>query len=93
MSAQRQPHIRHVPLRTCVICREKSDKRSLTRVVRTEQGLQIDPSGKLNGRGAYLCDQMTCWERAVQTDVLSKALRTTLTVQDREYLRRARPES
>jgi predicted RNA-binding protein YlxR (DUF448 family) len=64
----------------------------LTRLVRTPaDGVQIDPSGKRNGRGAYVCDQPTCWDRALTTDVLDKALRTTLTEADRERLRAARP--
>ncbi len=81
---------KQVPLRTCVVCRDKAGKRQLTRVVRTEQGLQIDPGGKMNGRGAYLCDRDSCWETAVKTDLLAKALRMPLTEADRERLRRAR---
>jgi len=81
---------KHVPVRTCVVCRDKAGKRDLMRVVRTEQGLQVDPSGKMNGRGAYLCDRESCWETAVKTDILAKALRMPLTEEDRERLRRAR---
>ena len=84
------PTRKHVPVRMCVVCRDKAGKRTLTRVVRTEQGLQVDSSGKLNGRGAYLCDRETCWETAVKTDLLAKALRMPLTEEDRERLRRAR---
>ena len=87
MNAERQQPIKHVPLRTCVVCHEKTNKRRLVRVVRTESGIQIDPTGKLNGRGAYLCDRENCWERAVTSDILSKALRTTLTTEDRDRLR------
>lgn len=81
---------KHVPTRTCVVCRNKAGKRTLVRVVRTEQGLQVDPSGKLNGRGAYLCERESCWDTAVKTDLLGKALRMTLTEADRERLRQAR---
>jgi predicted RNA-binding protein YlxR (DUF448 family) len=84
------PTRKHVPVRMCVVCRDKAGKRTLTRVVRTEQGLQVDSSGKLNGRGAYLCDREACWETAVKTDLLAKALRMPLTEEDRERLRRAR---
>jgi predicted RNA-binding protein YlxR (DUF448 family) len=89
---ERQGHIRHVPMRTCVVCRDKTNKRTLVRLVRTESGVQIDPSGKLNGRGAYLCDRASCWERAVNSDILSKALRTSLTAEDRERLQQAKPK-
>ncbi|MEP7290460.1 MAG: YlxR family protein [Chloroflexota bacterium] len=74
----------------CAVCRDKAGKRTLTRVVRTEAGLQVDPSGKMNGRGAYLCERESCWETAVKTDLLAKALRMPLTETDRERLRRAR---
>lgn len=89
--ARKQSSVRrkHVPQRTCVVCRETRDKRSLTRLVQTPEGVMIDPTGKLNGRGAYLCENPTCWERAVQTDVLDRALRITLTEADRARLRAA----
>jgi predicted RNA-binding protein YlxR (DUF448 family) len=84
---------RHTPQRTCAVCRTTADKRSLTRLVRTpDDGVQVDPTGKRNGRGAYLCDQRSCWDRAIDGDVLVKALRTTLTSADRERLLAARPE-
>lgn len=83
---------RHIPQRTCVVCRTTSDKRTLTRLVRTpDEGVVIDPTGKRNGRGAYLCSQRSCWERALETDVLAKALRTTLTDADRERIRAGQP--
>jgi hypothetical protein len=66
-------------------------KRRLTRLVRTETGVRVDPGGKMNGRGAYLCDNRVCWERAVKTDILNKALRTLLTAEDRERLHQAMP--
>jgi uncharacterized protein len=84
-------HRKHVPQRTCVVCREKADKRALTRVVLTESGVQLDPTGKMNGRGAYLCERDACWQRALTTEVLSKALRAALTVEDRDRLRLAKP--
>ncbi|MBE2268744.1 MAG: YlxR family protein [Anaerolinea sp.] len=80
---------KHVPIRTCVVCREKAGKRQLTRVVKTVEGVFVDPTGKMNGRGAYLCERESCWERAVNTDVLTKALRAPLTEADRERLRNA----
>lgn len=83
------PKPRHVPTRLCVVCREKDTKRSLTRLVRTEEGVQIDLTGKANGRGAYLCSNVRCWEKAANTDVLAKALRTSLTDDDRERIRQA----
>jgi uncharacterized protein len=79
--------MKKLPIRTCVVCREKAGKRALVRIVRTEHGIMVDPGGKMNGRGAYLCERPECWERAMNTDVLAKALKTTLTSEDRERLR------
>ncbi|MGQ9889261.1 MAG: YlxR family protein [Aggregatilineales bacterium] len=90
MNDGRTPGRKHVPVRTCVICRTRDAKRTLTRLVRTAEGVVVDPSGKLNGRGAYLCDQEACWARALNSDALDRALRTTLTDADRERLQRFR---
>ncbi len=60
-------------------------KRNLIRIVRTTQGVKIDPSGKMSGRGAYLHDQRSCWDNGLR-GALAGALKTELTVDDREYL-------
>ena len=86
----KQVRRKHIPQRTCVVCRETNAKRTLTRIVRTTgEGVQMDLSGKKNGRGAYLCNQLSCWQNAVESNVLEKALRTTLTPDDRQRLREA----
>jgi predicted RNA-binding protein YlxR (DUF448 family) len=60
------------------VCRETDAKRALTRIVRTGEGsIEIDPTGRKNGRGAYLCDKPGCWDKALSTPILAKALRTT----------------
>lgn len=75
-----------------MVCRTTADKRSLTRIVRTpDEGVHVDPTGKRSGRGAYLCDQAVCWDRALAGDALERALRTTLTDDDRARIRAARP--
>ncbi len=91
MSAKQLQRRQHIPQRTCVVCRTKADKRALTRIVHTAGSLQIDLGGKLQGRGAYLCDNVSCWERALKTEVLNKALKTKLTGADRERLQQAIP--
>jgi predicted RNA-binding protein YlxR (DUF448 family) len=59
----------------CVACREHDAKRGLIRVVRTPEGaVVLDPTGKRNGRGAYLCHRPDCWERALRTGALTRAL-------------------
>jgi uncharacterized protein len=86
--ARKGPRPKHVPVRTCAICREQGAKRGLTRVVRMPDGsVAIDPSGRLNGRGAYICDKPGCWERAASTDALAKALNVDLSQTFRDELR------
>ncbi len=77
---------KHVPQRTCVGCRTVQPKRSMIRVVRTAEGVQVDPTGKLPGRGAYLHDAPSCWEKGLK-GALAHALKTSLTPDDRERLR------
>ncbi|HRL10819.1 MAG TPA: YlxR family protein [Aggregatilineales bacterium] len=83
---------KHIPQRTCVVCRRHDAKRALIRIVRTAEGVFVDPTGKMGGRGAYLCDSAACWERAMKTDILSKALRTSLSGDDRLRLQQATPQ-
>ena len=78
--------VKHVPQRTCVGCKEILPKRTLVRVVRTPEGLRIDPTGKTAGRGAYLHDRRSCWERGLK-GALAHALKVEITDQDREVLR------
>lgn len=85
VSARQQPRRKHVPQRTCVGCRTVQEKRALIRVVRTPDGVFVDPTGKLAGRGAYLHDQQTCWEQGLK-GALAGALKTELTGADRERL-------
>jgi len=78
--------VKHVPQRTCVGCRQTLAKRSMIRIVRTPAGLQVDPTGKVPGRGAYLHDQRSCWESGLK-GALAHALKVELTEKDRETLR------
>jgi len=93
MMAELQQRTKHIPVRTCVVCRQKAGKRALVRIVRTADGIQVDLTGKMNGRGAYVCDRASCWERVVQSDVLAQALRTQITHEDRERLQLAKPKA
>jgi hypothetical protein len=72
-----------------VNCGSTTAKRELVRLVRTaDGGVEPDPSGKKPGRGAYLCHDPECWRRALKGDRLEGALRTKLTAESREALRR-----
>jgi len=85
MAAKPVKRVKHLPQRTCVGCRETLAKRSLIRIVRTPQGVQVDPTGKLSGRGAYLHDRLSCWERGLK-GTLAHALKTELTQNERAQL-------
>lgn len=77
---------KHVPQRTCVACRETLPKRSLIRVVRSADGIVIDPTGKIAGRGAYLHNRRSCWERGLK-GTLAQALRSELSKDTIDQLR------
>ena len=78
---------KHVPLRSCVVCRSKRPKQQLIRIVRTTEGMvQVDATGKTNGRGAYLCSQPACWVGGVTRGKLSQALKTEIKESTRERL-------
>ncbi len=77
--------VKHIPQRTCVGCRVVLAKRQMLRIVRTAEGVQVDPTGKLAGRGAYLHDKRSCWERGLK-GALAHALKTELSSDDRVRL-------
>src|SRR5512147_3324333 len=85
MSKKPVQRVKHVPQRTCVGCREVMPKRKMIRVVRTADGVQIDPTSKLAGRGAYLHDRRECWDRGLK-GALANALKATLTTDERAKL-------
>lgn len=67
--------IRKIPMRSCVVTREKLPKQELVRVVRTPDGeIMVDLSGKANGRGAYLKKDISVIEKAYNSKVLNKIL-------------------
>ena len=69
----------------CVACRESQDKKSLVRIVRTKEGVFIDETGKLSGRGAYLHNDAACWEQGIKKG-LERSLNTHLSSEDLDRL-------
>ena len=66
---------RKIPQRQCMGCRERKDKRELIRVVRGTDGtVSLDFSGKLNGRGAYICPKADCLQKARKSKALERSL-------------------
>ncbi|HEY3318673.1 MAG TPA: YlxR family protein [Coriobacteriia bacterium] len=80
---------RKKPVRTCLGCGQEADKRDLTRVVRSPEGdVAVDPSGKANGRGAYVHPRLECFEAAARKRRFDGALRVTLKEEDVDRIRR-----
>ena len=75
-----------LPQRTCIACRSTSGKREFVRLVRTGTGVEVDLTGKKQGRGAYLCPNPDCWETALKKGRIEAALKTKLTPDDRLHL-------
>ena len=68
--------MKKVPQRMCVVCREMHDKPKLIRcVVGTDEKVEIDLTGKKNGRGAYICMSTKCIEKARKSNVLARMLK------------------
>ncbi len=86
--AKAQPkRVKHVPMRTCVACRENKPKRELLRVVRTpDEHVQLDATGKKAGRGAYLCARLSCWENAFKRKRLEQEFEMVISPEDRVAL-------
>ena len=78
-----------IPQRQCMGCRERADKRDLIRVVRTPAGeVQLDFSGKLGGRGAYICPKAECLKKAQKSKALERSLEVP--IPDEVYARLSR---
>ena len=68
-----------IPQRQCMGCRERKNKRDLIRVVRQTDGtVSLDFSGKLNGRGAYICPDAECLKKALKSKALDRSLEVTI---------------
>ncbi len=68
-------------------CGSTTAKRELVRIVRTPEGRVLaDPTGKMSGRGAYLCHEPKCWEQGIKKGRLERSLKTKLSPQDAEAL-------
>ncbi len=66
--------MKKVVQRMCIGCNEKKDKRELIRIVLNKEGdISIDKTGKQEGRGAYICDNIDCLEKAIKSKRLEKS--------------------
>ncbi|MGH2489143.1 MAG: YlxR family protein [Candidatus Limnocylindria bacterium] len=68
----------HQPLRTCAVCHQVRSKREMERVVRTADGRAVaDPSGRLPGRGTYVCTDSACQASSERNRAIARALGLT----------------
>jgi predicted RNA-binding protein YlxR (DUF448 family) len=80
---------RKVPLRTCVVTREKLEKKDLLRIVKNNEGeVFVDETGKANGRGAYIKKDIETLEKAIKSKALDKHLETTISDEVYEEIRK-----
>jgi len=68
----------HIPERTCLGCNKKNNKNYLIRIVKNENGIFIDKNGKMNGRGAYICNNVECFEKSVKNKRIERSLNTKI---------------
>lgn len=81
--------MKKIPLRRCLGCMESKPKKELCRVVKMTNGeICVDKTGKINGRGAYICYNVSCLEKALKAKRLEKEFETSISEEVYEYLRR-----
>ncbi len=62
-----------VPIRTCIACRTAKPKKELVRIVKFNDQIKLDLTGKLNGRGAYICNDENCIRKLKKQKLLNRA--------------------
>ncbi len=78
-----------IPMRQCVGCREMKSKRDMIRILKTPEGeFMLDPTGRKNGRGAYICRDAQCLEKAKKSKALDRSFRMSIPAEVYESLER-----
>ncbi|WP_130807043.1 RNase P modulator RnpM [Senegalia massiliensis] len=78
-----------IPLRKCIICGERKEKKELIRIVKNKQGdIFIDDKGKANGRGAYICNNSECINRSFENKSLNKTFKSNISSEVYEELKK-----
>lgn len=71
--------MKNIPQRTCIGCNEKKDKNNFIRIVKdNNNNINIDKTGKMNGRGAYICDSIDCLEKAIKNKKIEKSFKMNI---------------
>ena len=78
----------NLPQRSCVICRAQKNKNELLRIVKNKDNeISIDRTGKKEGRGAYICDDVNCLEKVIKSKRLERVLEIPISKEIYESLR------
>ena len=67
-----------IPMRKCTGCNEMKEKKAMMRVLKCEEGIVLDTTGKKNGRGAYLCKSAECLKMAAKSKGLERSLKVQI---------------
>lgn len=80
--------MKKIPQRTCMGCNEKKNKTDLIRIVKNSNGeINIDRTGKMQGRGAYICDDIACLEKAIKSKRIERVFEAKIENEIYENLR------
>ena len=80
--------VKKIPQRTCMGCNEKKDKQALIRIVKNKDNeIHVDKTGKMAGRGAYICNNINCLEKVIKSKRLEKVLDINISDEIYESLR------
>lgn len=80
--------MKKIPQRTCIGCKVKKDKKDLIRIVKNKEGeINIDKTGKMQGRGAYICDDINCLEKTIKSKTLERIFEISIQKEIYEKLR------
>ena len=74
-----------VPMRTCIVCKANKPKKELLRVVKSGEEIFLDLTGKANGRGAYVCNDVECIKKLKKSKALSRSF--SMEVPDQVYIK------
>lgn len=78
---------KRIPTRICVGCRESKPRKELLRIVKTPEGeIRSDATGRMNGRGAYICRNAECLHKARKSKGLERSLKSPISPEVYEYL-------
>ena len=79
--------VKKIPQRKCIACQERDSKKGLMRIVKNKEGeIFLDPTGKANGRGAYVCKSSECLKKAIKSKALNRAFKMEVPNEVYEHL-------